>query len=89
MYAGDASSNKRFLKHKKKRSLFFPGSPAKKKSKTVLISDKYDSVSKKLNSETQSILSMTSQKVKNNRIFVYKIIHDLRHPSDALSQGLS
>ena len=32
---------------------------------------------------------MTSQKVKNNRIFVYKIIHDLRHPSDALSQGLS
>ena len=26
--------------------------------------------------------------VTNNRIFVYKIIHDLRHPTEALSEGL-
>ena len=35
----------------------------------------------------------TSQKsaaaaLKNNQIFVYKIIHDLRHPTEALAHGL-
>ena len=26
--------------------------------------------------------------LKNNQIFVYKIIHDLRHPTEALAHGL-
>ena len=30
-----------------------------------------------------------SQKVNNNRVFVYKIIHDLKHPTNALVDGLS
>jgi len=38
-----------------------------------------------------SIKTVTqSQKTsKNNRIFVYKIIHDLRHPTQALADGLN
>ena len=28
------------------------------------------------------------QQIKNNQVFVYKIIHDLRHPTEALSNGL-
>ena len=74
---------------KKRRTLFFPGPSVKKKFNTVHISDKYDSMSKKLGSDMISIMSPNEQKVKNNRIFVYKIIHDLRHPSDAIQQGLS
>ena len=37
-----------------------------------------------------SMRSVTaSQKIKNNRVFVYKIIHDLKHPTNALVDGLS
>ena len=43
---------------------------------------------------TQSRNTLLSKKraeveiqVTNNRIFVYKIIHDLRHPTEALSEG--
>ena len=40
--------------------------------------------------ELASLRSVTaSQKIKNNRVFVYKIIHDLKHPTNALVDGLS
>ena len=28
------------------------------------------------------------EQLRNNKIFVYEIIHDLRHPTEALSAGL-
>ena len=37
---------------------------------------------------TSSTAKRAAAALKNNQIFVYKIIHDLRHPTEALAHGL-
>ena len=37
---------------------------------------------------THSTQKDAAAALKNNQIFVYKIIHDLRHPTEALAHGL-
>ena len=41
-----------------------------------------------MSSRSSSKQSCFKSKLENNRIFVYKIIHDLRHPTEALAIGL-
>ena len=39
--------------------------------------------------KSNELLSRASSKVKDSRVFVYKIIHDLRHPTQALGDILT
>lgn len=38
--------------------------------------------------QSSSFYAPAARQVDQNRIFVYKIIHDLRHPTQALADGL-
>lgn len=47
-----------------------------------------NNASEQFSGRTSYSRSPASHQVKNNRIFVYKIIHDLRHPTDSLQSEL-
>ena len=62
--------------------------------RTSIISDHNDSpIFKPASGDLQSMQSKLSKtslqnaeaKIKANKLFVYKIIHDLRHPTDSVS----
>ena len=43
---------------------------------------------KSVRSNMNSPAIAASENIKNNRIFTYKIIHDLRHPTQAVADGI-